>query len=715
MTAAEQIRIYERSKSVVFLKTNDAFGGLSNMAGGFPLYVQGVRILTAEALYQACRFPHLPEVQRLIIGQNSPMTAKMKSKPYRKDSRPDWDRVRTKIMRWCLRVKLAQNWANFSELLLETGDRPIVEESRKDDFWGAKPVEDGALIGMNVLGRLLMELRESVKTQGRASLLMVEPLAIPDFCLFGKPIDEIFGLEVASDRSAGVRGNDMASSYQDRQSKIQPSLFETPTVKEVAPVDYSRNGADGFSIAGLKPYSVTRDTEVSWLGTAPSHWQQLPGRACFREKKTPNRGLQEKSVLSLSYGRIVIKPPEKLHGLVPESFETYQIVDPRDIVIRPTDLQNDWNSLRFGFARNRGIITSAYLCFRAKEKLLPEYAHLLLHTYDLMKVFYGLGSGLRQNLDWSDFKYLPCLVPPREEQAAIVRFLEWANGRLERAIRVKQKVIALLNEQKRAIIHRAVTRGLDPSGPLKPSGDPWLGDIPQHWEVRPIKRWAKINARTLGQSTEPDYKLRYIDIGSVATGRLVRGPESMYFRTAPSRARRILIAGDTIVSTVRTYLKAVWFVGYEAENLIASTGFAVFSPNPELEPEYLHYVLQDANFVDQVSANSIGIAYPAIAETVLARFRIAIPPTLAEQRDLILVIKSQTEPLVTTISRLERELWLLNEYRTRLVADVVTGKFDVREASQNFPEEVTSMDESNTDAEEFDAAESVEATDESEA
>src|SRR5687767_3540817 len=177
---SDQVRTYDRASSVVFLKTHEAFGGLSNMAGGFPLHVQGTRIHTSEALYQACRFPHLPEVQRLIIGQASPMTAKMKSKPHRKDSRPDWDRVRVRVMRWCLRVKLAQNWAKFSELLLRTGVRPIVEESRKDDFWGAKPVDEQSLVGMNVLGRLLMELREAVKSQGCEALQFVQPPAIPE-------------------------------------------------------------------------------------------------------------------------------------------------------------------------------------------------------------------------------------------------------------------------------------------------------------------------------------------------------------------------------------------------------------------------------------------------------------------------------------------------------------------------------------------------------
>ncbi len=186
-----QIRTYCRSSAAVFLKTREQYGGLSNMAGGFPLCVNGVAIRSSEALYQACRFPYLPDVQRLIIEQISPMSAKMKGKPYRRDSRPDWDNVRIKIMRWCLRVKLAQNWETFSKALLETGDLPIVEHSRRDDFWGAKPVDGQTLTGVNALGRLLMQLREWVKQEPKETLLRVEPLPIGDFLLYDDPIEAI--------------------------------------------------------------------------------------------------------------------------------------------------------------------------------------------------------------------------------------------------------------------------------------------------------------------------------------------------------------------------------------------------------------------------------------------------------------------------------------------------------------------------------------------
>lgn len=196
--AGDQIRSYDLASSVVFCKTGEEFGGLSNMAPGFPLCVNGIDILTSEALYQACRFPHHPNVQQLIIDERSPMTAKMRSKPYRRLTRGDWEagrnaaQARVKVMRWCLRVKLSQNFDAFSELLLRTGNRDIVERKRTVDFWGTKATDDGLLVGENVLGRLLMELREELKTTDSGHWQTVQPLNVPDFLLLQKPIATVF-------------------------------------------------------------------------------------------------------------------------------------------------------------------------------------------------------------------------------------------------------------------------------------------------------------------------------------------------------------------------------------------------------------------------------------------------------------------------------------------------------------------------------------------
>ncbi len=209
---------YTRRNSVVFRKTAERYGGLSNMAPGFPVEVNGIRIRTVEALYQACRFPHRPNVQRIIIQEHSPMTAKMRGKPHRKETRPDWDRVRVDIMRWCLLVKLAQNWQKFSALLLATEDRPIVEESHKDDFWGAEPADNEKLFGRNVLGRLLMELREELPRPNGERLRRIEPPRIPQFLLYGRPIVPVEANEHIAAQDAKLFG--MPAGVGTQQSRM---------------------------------------------------------------------------------------------------------------------------------------------------------------------------------------------------------------------------------------------------------------------------------------------------------------------------------------------------------------------------------------------------------------------------------------------------------------------------------------------------------------
>jgi ribA/ribD-fused uncharacterized protein len=179
----------------MFFKVDEEFGGLSNMSGAYPLKVNGVSVGSSEALYQACRFPNQPEWQREIIEQASPMAAKMKSRKNgrRQQSRPDWNVVQLSIMRWVLLVKLALHHPRISGLLDRTGGRAIVEHSRRDRFWGAVEDKDGVLRGENHLGRLLMDLRQMTRTMSRADLVVVEPLAIEDFKLLGKPIETVRG------------------------------------------------------------------------------------------------------------------------------------------------------------------------------------------------------------------------------------------------------------------------------------------------------------------------------------------------------------------------------------------------------------------------------------------------------------------------------------------------------------------------------------------
>lgn len=183
----EEVVEYGFNESCVFNKVKDEYGGLSNMSNDFRVRVNGVLIKNTEALYQACRFPDWLEVQKVILKQASGMTAKMKSKHYRNNTRKDWEDIRVEVMRWCIRVKLAQNPVGFKNLLLSTGDREIVEKSHKDKFWGAVLVKKrNVLVGKNVLGKLLMEAREVCRLADEQYRYVVPP-AIENFML----LDEV--------------------------------------------------------------------------------------------------------------------------------------------------------------------------------------------------------------------------------------------------------------------------------------------------------------------------------------------------------------------------------------------------------------------------------------------------------------------------------------------------------------------------------------------
>lgn len=237
---------------------------------------------------------------------------------------------------------------------------------------------------------------------------------------------------------------------------------------------------------------------------------------------------------------------------------------------------------------------------------------------------------------------------------------------------------SVADREKQAIIDRAVTRGLDSSAQLRPSGVEWLGNVPDHWEVCKLKHKVKINNSTLPETTDPYFEFQYIDIGSVDSGSLSEQPQRLQFHMAPSRARRIVENGDTIVSTVRTYLKASWFAD-NISDVICSTGFAVLTPGRDLMPKFVSYVVRSNAFTDQVTADSVGVAYPAISDTKLGLLFLCIPP-LAEQAAIVEYLDEVTADIDAAITRARRQIELLEEYRTRLIADTVTGKLDVREA-----------------------------------
>ena len=208
---------------------------------------------------------------------------------------------------------------------------------------------------------------------------------------------------------------------------------------------------------GIDKTVAMKDSGVEWIGEIPEHWEIVSGFTVYKENKTKNTGMKDDRVLSLSYGKIVVKPKEKLTGLVPESFETYQIVKPGDIIIRCMDLQNDQTSLRTAISVNDGIITSAYLNLNIIDAFNSNYLHYYLHSLDITKVLYKLGSGLRQNLSYWDFKRLPIVKPSKEKQQEIVVYIENNNQKIDKAIDLQQQQITKLKEYKTTLIDSVVT------------------------------------------------------------------------------------------------------------------------------------------------------------------------------------------------------------------------------------------------------------------
>lgn len=443
----------------------------------------------------------------------------------------------------------------------------------------------------------------------------------------------------------------------------------------------------------VSAYPSYRQPKMRWLPAVPEHWNEQRAKTFFREVDERSKTGREE-LLSVSHLTGVTPRSQKnVTMFKAASYVGSKLCRPGDIVINTL-----WAWMgALGVSRHAGIVSPAYGVYRPHhpDSFNPAYLDYLLRTRAYVSEYIRRSTGIRASrlrLYPNQFLDIPLIQPPRPEQDQIVAYLRAQDAHIARFIKAKRELIKLLTEQKLRIIDHAVTRGLDPNVRLKPSGIEWLGEVPEHWEVKPLKRWVRINARTLSEKTDPDFEFRYVDIGSVKTGRLVKELEHIRFEAAPSRARRVLRRGDTIISTVRTYLRAIWYVDEDADDLIASTGFAVLTPGKGVEPEYLGYVIQSSSFVNRVTANSIGIAYPAIAETVLGRFLVALPSTVDEQQSIVAHIKSESTPLDDAITRAEEEIKLIREYRDRLIADVVTGQIDVR-GWRPGPDDVVSEDE----------------------
>ena len=221
-----------------------------------------------------------------------------------------------------------------------------------------------------------------------------------------------------------------------------------------------------------------KDSGIEWVGAMPRAWKMNTIAQIFLQVKCKNTGLQEKNLLSLSYGKVKRKSIDTVEGLLPESFDGYNIIEKDDIVLRLTDLQNDHTSLRVGLAEERGIITSAYLTIRNRSNFCPKYLYYYLHSFDIAKGFYGMGAGVRQGLNWDGVKWLKILAPSVPEQERIAAFLDAECAEIDTVLEKTRASIEEYKKLKQAVITQAVTKGIRGDRPMKNSGIEWIGEIP---------------------------------------------------------------------------------------------------------------------------------------------------------------------------------------------------------------------------------------------
>lgn len=396
---------------------------------------------------------------------------------------------------------------------------------------------------------------------------------------------------------------------------------------------------------------------VEWVGDIPIDWDVEPFFKIMPEAGRSNSGLTENNLLSLSYGQIIRKNIDSNDGLLPASFETYQIVEPGDIVFRFTDLQNDKRSLRSALVRERGIITSAYLAVSPKA-CLPSYADFLMRSYDTTKVFYSFGGGVRQSLRYFDVKRLPVLIPPIDTQLAIVDFLNRETAQIDGLIAKQERLIEVLGERRNAMVAHAVTRGLDPDALMRASGVDWLGDVPEPWRVlrtrylSSIETGDKDTANAVPDGTYPFF----------VRSQTIEAIDSYTFDR-----EAVLTAGDGAgVGKVFHHYKGK----FDAHQRVY-----VFSNFKRVSGRFFFYFLSSL-FAKVTLAGTAKSTVESLRRPMLANFTVTVPPS-SEQAQIVSFLDVETAKTDKLIEKANKMNLVLKERRSALISAAVTGKIDV--------------------------------------
>lgn len=420
----------------------------------------------------------------------------------------------------------------------------------------------------------------------------------------------------------------------------------------------------------MEVYPEYKDSGVSHLGTIPSHWNALRNKLFFHERKEIVGGKHnEYRLLSLTLNGIIYRDLDNAQGKFPADFSTYQAVYPGDFVFCFFDV--DETPRTVGLSSLSGMITGAYTVLTVVD-MDRRYLYYYYLSVDNQKGLRPLYRGLRKTVPFDSFMASRIPVPPLSEQQQIASYLDWQSSKINKFIKAKKKLISLLKEQKQNIINEAVTKGINPDVKMKDSGVEWLGDIPEHWMSRRAKYLFKIEDLRSKTGKEELLSVSHL------TGVTPRSQKSINMFLAESYVgSKICKPGFIAINTMWAWMASIGVSKYEG---IISSSYHTYSQRKNIfNDNYLDVFLRSSPMKSAYTVNSSGITssrmrlYP----DDFLRLHFIYPP-MSEQIEILTYIEKETALIEEAISRAEREIELIQEYRTRLVSDVITGKVDVR-------------------------------------
>lgn len=420
-----------------------------------------------------------------------------------------------------------------------------------------------------------------------------------------------------------------------------------------------------------------KDSGIAWIGAMPRAWKMNTIAQIFLQVKCKNTGLQEKNLLSLSYGKVKRKSIDTVEGLLPESFDGYNIIEKDDIVLRLTDLQNDHTSLRVGLAEERGIITSAYLTIRNRSNFCPKYLYYYLHSFDIAKGFYGMGAGVRQGLNWDGVKWLKILAPLVPEQERIAAFLDAECAEIDAVLEKTRASIEEYKKLKQAVITQAVTKGIRGDRPMKDSGIEWIWEIPAEWTASKIKYCTEF---------APSCNTSHLSEDSLVTFTPMECIKNGYFENREAHFSALSSSytqyqdGDIVFAKVTPCFEN----GNIAimQGLSAGVGFGsseLFVIRPQsINTEFIFYYLQNDIFKQYACATMTGTGgLKRVSPTFVRNYSVFIPCN-EEQLEIVRYLNEKCSGIEVLIAKKQQYLTEIENYKKSLIYEYVTGKKEVK-------------------------------------